>query len=148
VAATHDIWWQDAQEELEVARLLRGGGTKRTPAFPRQAYHHAGQAVEFALKSIYLKRKTLIGIPDDLMGRAGHDLEFLAERAALGPEIKQLQGTRKVLLANWLTARAWRSNARFPGDRESIKNMQELVSAVTHKPDGVMLWLESIFQKS
>jgi hypothetical protein len=135
------------REELAVARLLKGGRTQRE-SYPRQAYYHVGQAVEFALKAIYLRRRQLNELPDDLRTARGHDLKLVAELAGLGADIKQLQVRQKTCHLNWLTARDWQSNARFPGNRRSAQEMNDLYTAVGHRPDGIMLWLETIFQKS
>jgi hypothetical protein len=139
--------WQDAQEELMVARLLKGGA-KSKECYPRQAYHHAGQAVEFALKAIYLRRKTLNEIPSDLKTARGHDLELVAGLAGLKQDLTNLHASRKICYLNWLTVREWDSNARFPGNRRKIQEMNDLYSAIAHKPDGIMLWLEKLYQTS
>src|SRR5438874_770189 len=99
------MWWRDALEELAVARLLKGG-PKQKESYPRQAYYHVGQAVEFALKAIYLRRKQLNDLPDD----RGHDLKMVASLAGLEPDINQLQIKQKTCHLNWLTVRDWDSN--------------------------------------
>jgi len=142
-----ETWWSDAQEELAVARLLKSV-SKPAQGYPRQAYLHAGQAVEFALKAIYLRRKRLGDLPDELKSARGHDLKLVAELAGLGPDIAQLQAQRKTCYLNWLVARDWDSNARFPGKRRSVKEVSDLITAVGQKPDGIIVWLETVFQKS
>ena len=138
VPVTSDTWWRDAQEELAVGRFLAA-------KWPRQAYHHAGQAVEFALKAIYMRRKG--ELPDELKTRRGHDLELVSKLAGLGPDIVQFS-KRRACSANWLVVRDWNSNARFPGNRIPSQDVKELLTAVGHKPDGIMLWLETIYHKS
>jgi HEPN domain-containing protein len=147
MAATVQIWWNDTQEELAVARLLMSKGDPKK-AYPRQAYHHAGQSAEFALKAILLRRRGLTELPDHLRTAKGHDLKIVAEAAGLGPDVARLQKDQNVCYLNWLTARDWDSNARFPGNRRSIQEINDLYTAVDHKPHGIMLWLETIFQKS
>ena len=142
-----DTWWHDAKEEVAVARHLKGGAKARE-TYPRQAYHHVGQAVEFALKAILLQKKNLDEIPPELRTSKGHDLETVAELAGLKPEIKELREKRKICHLNWLTVRDWDSNARFPGNRRSVQEMSDLFTAVCHKPDGIIVWLETIYQKS
>jgi len=48
-----DDWWQRAEQERETAEICRAAGK-----WP-QCYLHAGQAIEFALKAIYLRRRGL-----------------------------------------------------------------------------------------
>ena len=112
----------------------------------RQAYHEAGQAVEFALKAIYIKRKGLKEWPPGFRGSEWHSLVLIAERAGLGFDLTELRRSNKVRFGNWLTARVWDSNARFPGNAPPTRELNDLFLAICHERDGIMLWLESIFQ--
>jgi hypothetical protein len=70
--AGHEAWSKRAVEEIDAAHDLRATGKRL------QAYHHAGQAVEFALKAIYIKRKGLAELPADCQGANWHNLASLA----------------------------------------------------------------------
>ncbi len=70
--AGHALWWTRALEEAEAAHTLRTTGKRL------QAYQLAGQAVEFALKAIYIKRRGLAELPDSCKGANWHNLTFIA----------------------------------------------------------------------
>ena len=126
---------------MEQARVLRDAGLNDG------AYFHAGQAIEFGLKALYLKRHGLSSMPDDHKGARWHDLNACAEAARLRSDLNQ-KGTSGALRANWLTVRDWRSNARFPDMRVSRKEMVELFAAVCDGRDGVWRWLEIIYRNA
>ena len=134
-----EAWWADAKKELLSAQTLKRNG------HARQAYHHAGQAVEFGLKAIYMRRRGLSDWPGDLRGAPWHDLQRIADAAGLGADVAKLGKPR---YGNWLTVRDWKSNARFPGNAPSTRDLNDLYLAVSHERDGVMGWLESIFHNS
>jgi HEPN domain-containing protein len=136
-----EAWWQRAREEVEVARSLRATGKRL------QAYHHAGQGVEFGLKAVYMKRKGLSSWPDECRGATWHSLPHIAEAAGLNPDIQALRQDR-AKFENWLTARDWDSNGRFPGNTPSKEELNDLILAVCHDRDGVMVWLDGIYQTS
>jgi hypothetical protein len=133
-----DVWWHDAMEELEAARSLKAMGKKR------QAYHHAGQAVEFALKAIYIKRKGLKSLPEDCKGAKWHSLPHIATHAGIDGDVRALHGER-ARYENWLVVRDWNSNARFPGNAPSNRDLNDLFLAVCHEKNGIMVWLRTIY---
>lgn len=135
-------WWRDAQDELAVARGLKATGSAL------QAYFHAGQSVEFALKAIYMRRKCLLSWPDECKGATWHSLSRIATYAGLDPDLTLLSKENRPRYVNWLTARDWDSNGRFPGNRPSVRELNDLFLAICHERDGIMEWLEIIFQKS
>jgi hypothetical protein len=137
-----DDWWRAACEELDTARKLKPVG--KVP----QAYHHAGQAVEFALKAIYMKRNGHRELPEECKGAAWHHLPHIVKAARLEPDIAALHKANRARFENWLTVRDWDSNARFPGKKRPLKELNDLHLAVCHERDGIMQWLELIFQKS
>ncbi len=139
--AGHNEWWKRAGQELEVARKLRATGDRL------QAYHHAGQAVEFALKAIYIRKNGLSDLPDACKGPTWHNLTFIANEAGLRGELASLKGD-KAAYQNWLTVKDWDSNARFPGSEPSVKALNDLILAVVSEPDGMMLWLDGIYRKN
>ena len=119
-AAGADDWWRTARDELETARALKAVGKVL------QAYHHAGQAVEFAIKVIYMRRKGLKELPDECKGANWHNLKFVAERAGLSGDLANL-GKKDARLWNWLTVRDWDSNARFPGKKRPQRELNDLL---------------------
>lgn len=135
-------WWTRAQEEILSARTLKKSG------HAKQAYHHAGQAVEFALKAIHMKRRNLQNWPENCRGPEWHDLPRIAEKAGMRGDIEQLQRRDRVVYANWLVARQWRSNGRFPDETPSNRELNDLFLAICHDRDGIMVWLESIYQNA
>ncbi len=66
-------------------RRVACGKTLKANGHARQAYHNAGQAVEFALKAIYIRRNGLAALPPDCVGAKWHDLALIAARAGLEP---------------------------------------------------------------
>jgi hypothetical protein len=112
-----------------------------------QAYHHAGQAVEFALKAIYMRRKGFSNLPDTCKGATWHSLPHIADQAGMGADIAALKDNKN-RLENWLTIRGWDSNGRFPGNTPSVKETNDLILAVCNDRDGVMSWLDIIYQNS
>jgi HEPN domain len=139
--ASADEWWRGAESELASARLLKNEGNGI------QAYFHAGQAIEFGLKALYLKRNNLREMPDDRKGANWHDLGKCAEAARLLNDLRQPE-TSTALKANWLTVRDWKSNARFPDNKVPKQELNDLFVAVCNDRDGVWQWLGTIYQKS
>lgn len=114
---------------------------------PREAYFHAGQAVEFLLKAIYLKRNNLAAMPPDFRGARSHDLSICANAARLKADLNQ-RSTSPALKANWFTVRDWKSNARFPGERAPARELNDLFVAVCNPSDGVWQWLITLYEKN
>ena len=121
-----EAWWQRAKEEIGAAHELRATG-KRV-----QAYHHAGQAIEFALKAIYMKRKGLSDWPAAYKGATWHSLPHIAHEAGLDGEVAALRVNKadRGKYQNWLTVRGWDSNGRFPGNTPSVKEINDLMLAI------------------
>ena len=133
-------WWRDARAQLETAASLKATGSLH------DAYFHAGQAVEFALKAIYMRRKHLVAWPAENKGAGWHDLGRIAGLCGVAPDPNM--PNYKAVYANWLTARDWNSNGRFPDSKPSLREVNDLITAVCNDQAGVMAWLEAIFQKS
>uniref|UniRef100_UPI000AE08CF9 hypothetical protein n=1 Tax=unclassified Phenylobacterium TaxID=2640670 RepID=UPI000AE08CF9 len=85
-------------------------------------------------------RQNLSEWPDEQKGANWHDLRLIAAAANVQCDVKQ-----KGLYANWLTARDWDSNARFPGNKKPQQEVNDLITAVCHHQDGVMKWLDSLY---
>lgn len=134
-------WYKEALSELESAKILKDRGKVK------DAYFLCGQAVEFLLKAIYLKRNNLSEMPPDHKGARWHDLSACAEAARLGADLNQ-KSTSLALRANWLTVRDWKSNARFPGERVPARELNDLFVAVCNPADGVWQWLITLYGKN
>lgn len=136
-----DDWWNKAVQEKETAELCRNGGK-----WP-QCYHHAGQAVEFALKAIYMRRKGLVALPDECKGASWHSLALICARAEINAEYGGMKSDQ-ALYANWLTVKDWDSNARFPPNGISKQHATDMMVAAFNPMKGVFGWLETIFLKN
>ena len=139
--ATADEWWRSAESELETALILRKAGKTN------EAYFHAGQALEFGIKALFLKRNNLPYMPDTHKGARWHDLQLCAGAARLQIDMDR-RGTSKALKINWLTARDWKSNSRFPDLKVPRQELNDLFVAVCDEKDGVWQWLRSIYLAS
>jgi hypothetical protein len=127
VAAGSDESWRSAVDELAGARKLKAAGSAL------QAYHHAGRAVEFALKAIYMRRRTLKVLPEECRGAKWHSLPHIATCAGLDPELIQLSKDDKNRYRNWMRARDWDSKGRFPGNKPPVRELNDLFLAVCHE---------------
>lgn len=134
-------WWNRAVDERETAVMLRSAGKWH------QCYHHAGQAIEFALKAIYLRRNGHKILPESCRGARWHSLEVIASEAKLSADFGGLKADAK-LYSNWLTVKDWDSNARFPGRPLPKAEVLDFMVAAFNPAKGLFGWLESIFQKS
>ncbi|MFG1187611.1 HEPN domain-containing protein [Xanthobacter aminoxidans] len=139
VGASADEWWRRAESELESAKILKISGKAA------EAYFHAGQAIEFGLKALYLKRNNLSEMPADHKGANWHNLAMCATAARLHVDLKQ-PGVSRDLRAAWLTVRDWKSNARFPDMKVPKQEINDLFVAVCNDRDGVWQWLRRIYQ--
>ncbi|MGH6728173.1 MAG: HEPN domain-containing protein [Pseudolabrys sp.] len=139
--AGHVEWWKRASEEIETAYDLRATGKRL------QAYHHAGQAIEFALKAIYIKKNNLTELPATCHGATWHNLTFIANEAGLRPDLHNLRENKRGY-ENWLTVKDWDSDGRFPGNEPGVKELNDLMLAVVAEPDGMKAWLDEIYQKN
>jgi HEPN domain-containing protein len=142
MAAGPDTWLAEAKEWMASAKVLKKAGHSK------QAYCLAGQAVEYALKAVYMRRKSLREWPPEHKGATWHDLTLIADRARLEPDLARLRTTNRPCYESWLTVRAWDSKVRFPGNRPPARDLKELFLAVCHERNGVMAWLEHIFHSS
>lgn len=140
--AGHNEWWKRAQDELEVGRNLKATGNKL------QAYYHAGQAVEFGLKAIYMRRNGHSELPEACKGANWHNLMFIANESGLRPDLTALRANNRSAYENWLTVKDWDSNGRFPGNEPSVKALNDMILAIVAEPNGMMSWLTGIYQKS
>jgi HEPN domain-containing protein len=141
-AAGHATWFDSARSELAAAKLLKNSGKNG-----QQAYHHAGQAIEFLLKAIYLKRKNHKELPEACKNARWHSLSLVADEAGLKGDIERIRKTKRKVHQNWLTVRDWQSNGRFPGNRPPTQELNDLFVAVCNDGDGVWQWLEAVYHQ-
>jgi HEPN domain-containing protein len=119
-----------ADERLKDARALLG--RKQWSG----AYHLCGYAVECALKSCLLRHLgesgAVFGDPNYLKRLAGcwtPDLAYLMSLAGLEAEFGAARGANPPLENFWVVTTRW--------------DERELFEAVSHKPDGVFVWIRS-----
>lgn len=137
-----DEWWRVAENEARIARGLHATGDLQ------QCYHHAGQALEFALKAIYMLRNQHRALPDECRGARWHSLEFIASKAGISGELGDLRSSRQ-RYAYWLTVRDWDSNRRFPDAKKVSKiECRDFMIAAFSPTGGIFQWLEIIYQKN
>jgi HEPN domain-containing protein len=109
----------------------------------KNAYFHVGQAVEFAIKAIYLKQNSLNEWPSAMKGAAFHDLGKCASLCGLDDTI---QHENDELIASWKVAIDWQSSNRFPGMSVREREAKDLCAAVNNPTNGVMKWLRARYQ--
>lgn len=128
-------WERKAYEELDAARLLLRG------RHWQQAFHHAGFAVECALKCRIMRAERLNRWPDRSERRElySHDLIALARIAGLDRAIQgALEAGDPVGLA-WLIAKDWTNETRYdvkPFPEARARDMLEAVDGA-----GLLSWL-------
>ena len=134
-------WWNRSEDERKAAHTLKSGGHWQ------QCYHHGGQAIEFALKSIYLQRNNLNVMPEHCKSAKWHSLTIIRDYCNINAEFGGMKEDVS-LYSNWLTVRDWDSNARFPGKKISKQDVIQFMVAAFNKEKGVYTWLQNIFQKN
>ena len=134
-----DIWMEGARRELWRAGVLHDA--EDAPG----AYFHSGQAVEFGLKAILLRRHNLSEMPTQYRGAGWHDLQHIAQAARLTPDVVAQSKLSRAFEKNWILVRSWSSNARFPGQKLSVRVYEAFYPAVSDRNDGVMPWLKKLY---
>ena len=99
------------------------------------------------LKAIRIKRDALEEWPAADRGSKWHDLEFLAEMV-VKDELRAACRANITLEAYWLTVRDWSHERRYPGDANPVtrKDGLDLLLAVINPNNGVMRWLQELYQ--
>ena len=133
-------WRQRAERWLEDAKILLDN--HRWSA----AYYIAGYAVEFGLKACILAR--LGGSPEVIFESQNsgkdcwtHNPNALLKQAGLKGLLDADMTANPALGNNWLTVRDWIETARYEDSSEVVAN--ELYSAITDTPNGVMQWIRA-----
>lgn len=132
---SYDTWFAEAE------KCIKRGDNCATQSDWRGAYGSYGQAVEFALKAIYLRNHQTKEMPAYLRSAASHDLSYMATQAGLDQEIQALP---KHLRRNWVVVRDWDQQRRYPNEPFPARDGKDLRKALLDKPNGVWLWLRNI----
>jgi HEPN domain-containing protein len=109
------------------------------------AYYLSGYAVEFGLKAAIARRFKASTMPDKTYVQKihTHNLQDLVKLAELeGQQQQDFQGNQ-ALEDNWLVAKDWSETSRYATWTRS--DAQDMVSAISADPHGVMKWVESIW---
>lgn len=141
--ANAEAWRQDAERELQTARDLRAIGQDWV-----SVYWHAGQAVEFMLKALRMKREGLTSWPPADKGAKWHRLTFLADRCSVRKTLEREVASGTVVGANWLTVRDWDHQLRYPGSPITEREARDILLAVANPSDGIMQWLQGHYHSS
>jgi HEPN domain-containing protein len=112
------------------------------------AYYLSGYVIECALKACLLKH---LGESDSVFGVQGylkqladcwtHDLVRLVNLSGLDADFGVARGANPALGNYWGIAKDWRETSRYEDKTE--RQAREMFEAVSHKPDGVFLWIQS-----
>ena len=112
------------------------------------AYYLSGYVVECALKACLLKHLgesgSIFGSPGYLRQLADcwtHDLVKLVNLAGLDADFGAARSANPVLGGYWGITKDWKETSRY--DEKTETDARELFEAVSHKPDGVFLWIQS-----
>jgi hypothetical protein len=131
-----------ARMRLQDAKSLLG--RKRWSA----AYYLSGYVVECSLKACLLKHlgesSSLFGDPGYLKRLSGcwtHDLVLLVDLAGLPADFGSARGANPVLGNYWGIVKDWKETSRYEEKMEI--QATEMFTAVSQKPDGVFLWIQS-----
>jgi hypothetical protein len=130
-----------AKMRLKDARALLG--RKRWSG----AYYLCGYVVECALKACLLRH---LGESDAIFGDTAylkklcecwtHDLVKLMNLAGLEAEFGEARGTNPTLDDFWSVVKDWKETSRY--DEKTEAEARTLYNAVSHKPDGVLQWIQ------
>jgi hypothetical protein len=135
-------WRASAEAEIDAAKALRATGQNWG-----QVYWHAGFAIEQMLKAIRIRREGLEEWPAADRGAIWHDLEVLADRVVRA-DLQVACRANLTFEAYWLTVRDWSHERRYPGDTNPVtkKDGLDLLLAVINPRNGVMKWLQELYQ--
>lgn len=111
------------------------------------AYYMAGYALECGLKSCilrYLDESGVIFVDIEYPKKLGkcwtHDLQLLLELANLKTDFENVCHANPTLEQYWGIAKDWKEVSRYA--QKTRKDAEELIEAITNKPDGVLTWIE------
>jgi len=112
------------------------------------AYYMSGYAIECGLKACLLRHlgesASVFGVEGHLkeLGKCWtHDLVLLVKLAGLDTDFGLARGANATLGAYWGVAKDWKETSRYEEKTEA--EAKALCEAISHKPDGVYLWIQS-----
>lgn len=112
------------------------------------AYYLSGYVIECALKACLLRHlgesAALFGDQTYVKRLADcwtHDLVKLVNLAGLDAEFGNARRMNPMLANHWVIAKDWKETSRYEDKSEA--DAKALYDAVSHRPDGVFLWIQS-----
>lgn len=132
-----DQWWARANEKRRAAELLQEGG-----AAPREIWMLCGEALEYQLKGLIMRKRGLNRWPDpDKSTRQlySHDLFALADLAEI-----ELDGLAGALRTNWSVVLRWTRAADYDPEAMPRTEADDMFVAAFSRPDGVFTWLTTL----
>lgn len=132
-----DQWWGRAHDKMGAADALQNAN-----AAPREIWMLCGEAVEYALKGVIMRRQRLNRWPDrDPSTRQlySHDLFTLAGLA--GIELTAMDGA---LRTHWSVVLRWSRGSDYDPNPMPRTEADDMFQAVFSRPDGVFTWLKTL----
>jgi hypothetical protein len=131
-------WLEQSLQDRQAARLVAAGGLWA------HAFHHAGFAVERALKYRIMRRHGWNAWPERAENRAvySHDLIFLADEAGLAAALLDEVNRQTAVGRGWLIAKDWKNEQRYdpmPFPEERARDMVAMLD-----DGGLLSWLIEI----
>jgi HEPN domain-containing protein len=130
-------------ERLKDAKALLG--RRRWAA----AYYMSGYVIECGLKSCLLRYIGESGAVygdekyrKELINCWTHDLVKLLSLAGLEADFEAACGANPALNAYWGVVKDWKETSRYVETRPE-QEARAMFEAVSHKPDGVLKWIQS-----
>jgi HEPN domain-containing protein len=112
------------------------------------AYYVCGYVIECALKACLLRH---LGESGSVFGDRNylkklsdcwtHDLVKLVDLAGLEPGFEAARRARVALENFWAVTKDWKETSRYEEKTEA--EAKALFEAISHKPDGVFLWIQT-----
>lgn len=132
-----DEWRDIARTRQDEARTLLAAGKWSG------AYYLAGYAVECGLKSIIAKQFSGNTTPDKklVMELHTHKLDALVRLAGLDLQLRNDLAASQPFEVNWLVVKDWSEVGRY--SQWTQQEAQDMVTAVSHRRDGVMKWVRA-----
>ncbi len=106
------------------------------------AFYLAGYAVECALKACIAKKTKRFEFPPKdsnklYVHKLGTLVELAGLQSSLDAEMRNVRGFRD----NWAVVKDWKEDARYEAKIDKNR-ANDLYSAITADPDGVLSWLK------
>ncbi len=112
------------------------------------AYYLSGYVVECALKACLLRHlgesRSVFGVQgylEQLNECWTHDVVKLVSLAGLEADFGAARGANPALGSYWGIAKDWKETSRY--EEKTEIQAREMFEAVSHKPDGVFVWIQS-----